>query len=98
MDDDIIPMVPISAKSGEGICDLFKTLVEYSQDKLIKILKKNEIFKCKILEVKKIEGLGTTLDLILISGTLKRGDEIIFSGFNGHQISNVNKILTTLPL
>lgn len=35
------------------------------------------------MEVKKIEGLGTTVDLIMINGTLKVEDKIVLSGIHG---------------
>lgn len=35
------------------------------------------------MEVKKIEGMGTTIDIILVNGVLKIDDKIILSGFDG---------------
>ena len=35
------------------------------------------------MEVKKIEGLGTTVDMIMINGTLKVDDKIVLSGIHG---------------
>lgn len=39
--------------------------------------------ECTVMEVKKLEGLGTTLDVILINGTLNEGDRIVVCGLNG---------------
>jgi len=40
-------------------------------------------FECTVLEVKVIEGLGTTIDVILVDGLLKVHDTIVLQGFNG---------------
>jgi translation initiation factor 5B len=50
------------------------------------------------LEVKKIEGLGTTIDVILVSGTLKEGDRIILAGFNGPIDTKIRAIMTPHPM
>ena len=42
-----------------------------------------EEFECTVLEVKVIEGLGTTIDVVLVNGVLKVKDTIILNGFNG---------------
>lgn len=35
------------------------------------------------MEVKKIEGLGTTIDAIMINGTLRVDDKVVLSGIHG---------------
>ncbi|CAH1443872.1 unnamed protein product [Lactuca virosa] len=42
---------------------------------------KHRITQCTVLEVKVIEGLGATMDVVLVNGVLHEGDEIIVCGF-----------------
>ena len=44
-------------------------------------------FECTVLEVKVIEGLGTTIDVVLVNGLLKVQDTIVLQGFNGHIVT-----------
>lgn len=50
------------------------------------------------MEVKKIEGLGTTIDVILVNGRIKEGDRFVLSGFSGVITSQVRGLLTPQPL
>ena len=36
--------------------------------------------QCTVLEVKVIEGLGTTIDVVLVNGVLHEGDQIVVCG------------------
>ena len=54
--------------------------------------------QCTILEVKVVEGLGATADVILANGTLKRGDRIVMCGFSGPVVTRVRELLTPKPL
>jgi len=54
--------------------------------------------QCTVLEVKVIEGLGATADVILANGTLKRGDRIVMCGFSGPVVTRVRELLTPRPL
>jgi len=38
--------------------------------------------QCTVLEVKVVEGLGTTIDVVLINGVLHEGDQIVVCGLN----------------
>ena len=73
--DDYISLVPTSGITGEGIPDILANIVNYSLTmktitKRIKI--KKDRFKCTVMEVKMIEGYGTTIDCLLVDGAIKK--------------------------
>ena len=47
-----------------------------------------------VRQVKAIEGLGTTIDVILTQGSLKEGDTIVLSGSNGPIVTQIRALLT----
>ena len=78
-----INLVPTSAITGEGIPDLLGCITNVSQLFLGDKLKKKRKFKASILECNKIEGLGATIDIILVNGKLKIDDKICCLSFKG---------------
>lgn len=42
---------------------------------------KKDKFKCTVMEVKMIEGYGTTIDCLLIDGSISKEDQIVVLGF-----------------
>ena len=76
-----VSIVPTSGYTGEGVPDLFSVMLKYSQQILKEKITLKDTFNCTLLEVKKIEGLGTTIDVILVNGTLREGDKICLLGF-----------------
>ncbi len=76
-----IAIVPTSAKTGEGISDLFLVLSGLTQQFMMEKLEYSEGPGVgTVLEVKDEEGLGTTVDVILYDGVLRKTDQVIIGG------------------
>ncbi|WWC61356.1 translation initiation factor aIF-2 [Kwoniella dejecticola CBS 10117] len=93
-----ISLVPTSAITGEGIPDMLLLLVKLTQERMNANLMYISELECTILEVKIIEGLGTTIDVILSNGVMKEGDKIVLCGSDGPIVTNVRALLTPQPL
>lgn len=72
-----VSLVPTSAVTGEGVPDLLMMLITLTQARLTEQLMYHEALQCTVLEVKVIEGLGHTVDVVLVNGTLREGDTIV---------------------
>ena len=94
-----VALVPISAKEGEGVPDLLLVLIGLAQRFLEQQLEKGEgPGRGTILEIKEEKGLGKTMDVILYSGTISKGD-IVALGTNGApHITKIKAILKPKPL
>ncbi|KAK8799676.1 hypothetical protein WA158_006224 [Blastocystis sp. Blastoise] len=93
-----VSLVPTSAHTGEGLPDLLGLLIKLSQDHLAKKLAYVDSIQCTVLEKKVDEGLGLTLDVILINGTLHVGDTIVVCGLNGPIVTTIRALLTPEPM
>mgnify|MGYP001940457696 FL=1 len=78
-----VSLVPTSAHTGEGVPDLLQLLVSLTQTRMSRNLMYLSELECTVLEVKVIEGLGTTIDVVLSNGVLREGDKIVVCGLNG---------------
>ena len=93
-----VSLVPTSAHTGEGIPDLLMLMVQLTQRHMSQRLTLTEELKCSLLEVKKIEGHGVTIDVILVDGVLREGDTIIVCGLNGPIVTQIRALLTPHPM
>jgi len=94
-----VAIVPVSGKTGEGIAELLALLAGLTQTYMKNRLKFSEgPAKGVILEVKEIQGLGHTIDVIIYEGVLKKNDTIVLGGINGPIVTKVRSILVPKPL
>ena len=93
-----VSLVPTSAITGEGIPDMLMLLVKLTQERMNQSLMFITELECTILEVKIVEGLGTTLDVVLSNGKMKEGDKIVLCGMDGPIVTTVRALLTPQPM
>jgi translation initiation factor 5B len=95
-----IAVVPISAKTGEGIPEFLMVLTGLTQKYMEDQLKVDVSGpgKGSILEVKQTTGLGTTIDVILYNGSIKRGDRILVGTRDEPIDTNIKALLKPAPL
>ncbi|KAG1691995.1 hypothetical protein DVH05_025973 [Phytophthora capsici] len=93
-----VSLIPTSAISGEGVPDLLMMLTRLTQERMAKSLAFVDILQCTVLEVKVIEGLGTTIDTILVNGTLEEGATIVVCTLDGPVVTTIRSLLTPHPM
>jgi translation initiation factor 5B len=93
-------IVPVSAKTGEGIAELLALLFGLAQRFLEKQLRLEVSGNARgtVLEVKEEVGLGKTMDVIIYDGSLRVGDWFLAGGIGGPVVSRVRAILKPKPL
>jgi len=90
-------LVPVSAKTGEGIPELLMTLCGLSQKFLSKQLSLGEKAKGVIFEIKK-ERTIEYIQAILYDGKLKQGQEIAIATFDKPIIAKIKFLEEVMPL
>ena len=94
-----VAVVPISAKTGEGIPELLAVLAGLAQRYLQHRLRFAEgPAKGVILELREQPGLGTAADVVIYDGILREGDIIVTGGLEGPVITHVRALLMPKPL
>ncbi|XP_057659019.1 eukaryotic translation initiation factor 5B [Diorhabda carinulata] len=93
-----VSLVPTSAITGEGMGNLLALIVDYCQTRLTKRLMYSDELQATVLEVKAIPGLGTTIDVILVNGTLREGDTMLCAGTDGPIETQIRSLLMPQPL
>jgi translation initiation factor 5B len=95
-----IAIVPVSAKTGEGIPELLMVVTGLAQRYLEKCLECDITGPAKgtILEVKEEKGLGTTIDVIIYDGKINVNDTIVIGGIDAPIVTKVRALLQPMPL
>jgi len=92
-----VSLVPTSAITGEGVNDLLHMLARLSQKHLAEKLSFSPNLQCTVLEVKVIDGLGCTVDVILVNGSMDNGASIVVCTTDGPVVTQVRALLTPPP-
>lgn len=95
-----VSIIPISAKSGEGIAELLTMLMGLAQQYLQEQLQieADSPAKGTILEVKEETGLGVTLDVVIYDGILKKDDIIALTTRDDVITTKIRSLLKPRPL
>jgi len=94
-----VAIIPISAKTGEGVPELLMILLGLAQKFLEQQLRLHVEGKAKgtILEVKEEKGIGMTCDVILYDGRLQVNDRIAIAGIDDVIVTHIKGILKPRP-
>ena len=90
-----LAIIPLSAKTGEGIAELLMVVTGLAQ-RYLEAKLKIEIKgpgRGSILEKNEIKGLGITIDVILYDGTLRINDIIAFATPDGVSTAKIKALL-----
>jgi translation initiation factor 5B len=94
-----VAIVPVSARTGVGIPELLTVLVGLTQQYMQKRLTQEEKpSRGIILEVNDEVGLGTTANMILIDGQIKKGDSVIVAKRDEVIVTKPKAMLLPKPL
>lgn len=92
-------IVPISAKTGEGIPELLMVVTGLAQNYLDEDLEVNEgMGKGTALEVSQEKGLGTTLDIIHYDGVINKEDKLVYGTSEGAETTDIRALMEPRPL
>jgi translation initiation factor 5B len=94
-----VSIVPVSARTGVGIPELLTVLVGLTQQYMQKRLSQEEKqSRGIILEVNDEVGLGTTANMILIDGQIKKGDSVVVAKRDSVIVIKPKALLLPKPL
>ncbi|HLD59354.1 MAG TPA: translation initiation factor IF-2 [Candidatus Bilamarchaeaceae archaeon] len=93
--DKQIAIVPVSAKNKEGLSELLMLIAGLSQKFLEGKLTidPDGRGRASVIEVKEEKGMGTTVDVIVYDGLLKKNDEIIYLTTDGVKTTKIRALL-----
>jgi len=92
-----IAIVPCSGITSEGVPELLVVLAGLAQHFLHDKLNLSDIGRGTVLEVKDVIGLGTTIDVILYDGKIRKGDYLVIGG-REPLVTKIKSLLEPRPL
>jgi translation initiation factor 5B len=95
-----VAIIPTSAKTGEGIAELLAMVTGLTQKFLGTRLDISVTVPAKgtVLEIKDEKGMGTTADVIIYEGSLRKNDTIVIGGLHKVIQTKIRALLEPSPL
>ncbi len=93
-----VAIIPVSAKTGEGIPELLAMLIGLTQQFMQKKLEVSDVARGIVLEVKEEVGLGPTVNVILLDGRICQGDNIVVAKRDDVIVTKAKVLLLPKPL
>lgn len=95
-----VGVVPVSAKTGEGIPDLLTVLMGLSQRYMRDAMEIDVSGPGAgtVLEMKDEKGFGATVDVVLYDGTVREDETIVVGGTHEPIVTDVRALLQPRPL
>lgn len=94
-----LAIVPVSAKSGEGIPDLLMLILGLAQVYLRdRLAFREDGCEGVVLEIVEEEGMGATVNAVISNGVLRVGDRIALLGRDGPFLARVRALMMPKPL
>lgn len=93
-----VAIIPVSARTAEGIPELLTMLVGLTQQFMLNKLNVSDVTKGIVLEVKEEIGLGPTVNVILLDGKIRQGDNIVVAKRDDVIVTKVKVLLLPKPL
>jgi len=95
----VVAIVPTCALNGEGLADLLLLLAGLAGKFLRHKLKLHlGMPRGNVLEVRKIPGAGTVIDVILVDGKIHPGDWLVVGGRDGVIVTKIRSLFLPKPL
>ncbi|KAH6765159.1 eukaryotic translation initiation factor 2 family protein [Perilla frutescens var. frutescens] len=98
--DFIVALNKVDRLYGWKTCRDSRTVKEIikKQSKDVRNEFNMRLTQCSVLEVKVVEGHGTTIDVVLVNGVLHEGDQIVVCGMQGPVATTIRALLTPHPM
>ena len=94
-----LAIVPVSAKTGEGIADLLLIILGLAQQFMKEQIAYHEgPGQGVILELVEEEGLGVTANVILHDGVIRVGERFAYLSLDGPEVTKIRALLLPKPL
>ncbi len=90
---EYVSLIPTSAITGDGIGNMIWLLCELTQTLLRKRIAPTDDVSATVMEVKTVPGLGQTIDVIVITGSLSEGDTIVTASQDGPIVTQIRSLM-----